>query len=155
MFRWEWGVVRVAFKMVPTSVDMLGSDTPQTLPSNREVIQPSNHFLVREADHRMWSRRCSVVWINEDHSFNRPKGGLGPRLRYGMGHIVGLKPEAQMDLDIIGPYNSPPLICARFSGTNQGIQGVMAIWEVQRVDIGRLRNPLMCPQKARCIWLFA
>ena len=103
----------------------------------------------------MWSKRYSVVWINEDHSFYRPKGGLGPRLRYGMGHIIGLKPETRMDLDIIGPYNSPPLICARFSGTNQGIQRVMAIGEVQRVDIGRLRNPLMCPQKARCTWLFA
>ena len=103
----------------------------------------------------MWSKRYSVVWINEDHSFYRPKGGLGPRLRYGMGHIIGLKPEAWMDLDIVGLYNSPPLIRARFSGTNQGIQRVMAAREVQRVDIGRLRNPLMRPQKARCTWLFA
>ena len=56
-----------------------------------------------------------------------------------------------MDLDIAGPYNSPPLICTQFSRMNQGIQGVMAIREVQRVDIGQLRNPLMRPQKWRCI----
>ena len=31
-------MVRVVLEMVPTSVAMLGSDTPQTLLSNREVI---------------------------------------------------------------------------------------------------------------------
>ena len=46
-------MVRVALEMVPTSVDIFGSNTPQTLPSNQEVIRPSSHFLVREADHRM------------------------------------------------------------------------------------------------------
>ena len=29
MFRWEWGVVRVALEMVPTSVDMLDNDIQQ------------------------------------------------------------------------------------------------------------------------------
>ena len=27
--RWEWSVVRVALELVPTSVHMLGNDTPQ------------------------------------------------------------------------------------------------------------------------------
>ena len=45
-----------------------------------------------------------MVWIDEDHLFDGLKGGLGLRLRYGMGHIIGLKPEAQMDLDIAGSY---------------------------------------------------
>ena len=71
-----------------------------------------------------------------------------------MGHIIGLKPKAQMSLDIVGPYNSPPLIHDRLSGTNQGIQGATITREVQQVDNGRLRNPLMRPQKARCIRLF-
>ena len=29
MFRWEWGVVRVALEKVTTSVDILRSDIPQ------------------------------------------------------------------------------------------------------------------------------
>ena len=155
MFRWEWGVVRVALEMVSTFSRHVRQWCFLTLSSNREVIRPSNYFLVREADHQMWSRRRSVVWINEDHSFNRPKGGLGPGPRYGMGHIIGLKPEARMGLDFARLYNSPPLIRAQFSRTNQRIQGVMVAREVQWVDIGRLRNPLMRPQKVRCIWLFA
>ena len=51
------------------------------------------------------------------------------------------------------PYISPPLIRAQSSRTNQGIQEAITIQEAQRVDIGRLRNPLMRLQKARCIWL--
>jgi len=49
------------------------------------------------------------------------------------------------------PYISPPLIRAQSSGMNQGIQEAITIQEAQRVDIGRLRNPLMRPQKARCV----
>ena len=105
MFRWEWGVVRVALEMVPTSVAMLGSDTPQTLLSNREVIRPNNHFLVREADYRMWSRRCNVVWINEDRSFTGLKGGLRAGLGDGISHVIRLKPKAQMGLGITWSYN--------------------------------------------------
>ena len=51
------------------------------------------------------------------------------------------------------PYISPPLIRARSSRTNQEIQEAITIWEAQQADIGWLRNPLMCPQKACCVWL--
>ena len=47
-----------------------------------------------------------MVWIDEDHLFNGLKGGLRLGLGYGMGHIIRLKLEAQMDLDIAGPYSS-------------------------------------------------
>ena len=51
----------------------------------------------------------------------------------GMSHVIKLKSKAQMGLDITGLYInlglditglyiSPPLIHARLSGTNQGIQ---------------------------------
>ena len=68
-----------------------------------------------------------------------------------MGHTVGLELKAQMGLDIPLSYISPPLIHARLSGMNQGLQGVITIREAQQVDIGRLRNSLMRPQRACCI----
>ena len=39
-------------------------------------------------------------------------------------------------------YISPPLIRARLSGMNQGIQEVIAIREAQWVDIGRFQRPI-------------
>ena len=68
-----------------------------------------------------------------------------------MGHTVELGSKAQLGLGITAPYIIPPLIRAQLSRTNQGIQEAIAIREAQRVDIGRLRNPLMRPQKARYV----
>ena len=115
MFRWEWGMVRVALELVLTSVDMLGNNTPQTLLSNQKVIWLSNHFLVREADYRMWSKRCNVVWINEDHSFTGLKGGLRVGLGDGISHVIRLKPKAQMGLGITRPYKYVIVICEYLS----------------------------------------
>ena len=44
-----------------------------------------------------------VMWY-EDHLFNGLKDSLRLGLRDGVGHIIGLKPEAQMGLNIAGPY---------------------------------------------------
>ena len=51
------------------------------------------------------------------------------------------------------PYISPPppLIHAWPPGTNQGIQEMITTREAQQVDIGRLRDPLMRPQKVHRI----
>ena len=68
-----------------------------------------------------------------------------------MGHTIESRSKAQLGLGITVLYISPPLIRARPSGMNQGIQEAIAIREAQRVNIGRLRNPLMCPQKARYV----
>ena len=68
-----------------------------------------------------------------------------------MGHTVESRSKAQLGLGITMLYISPPLIYARPLGTNQGIQEEIAIREAQRVNIGRLRNPLMRPQKARYV----
>ena len=82
--------------------------------------------------------------------------GLGLRwLGVGvMGHIVESEYKAQMGLGITMSYISSPLIRARFSRTNQGIQDTIAIWEALWVDMGWFRNPLMCFQKVCSTWLF-
>ena len=52
------------------------------------------------------------------------------------------------------PYISPPPpppIHAWPPGMNQGIQETITTREAQQVDIGRLRDPLMRPQKVRRI----
>ena len=77
--------------------------------------------------------------------------GLRKKEVDAMGHTVESESKAQLGLGITMPYISPPLIRVRLSGTNQGTQEAIAVREVQRVDIGRLRNSLMCPQKARYI----
>ena len=52
-----------------------------------------------------------------------------------MGHTIESKPKAQMGLSITMPYISPPLIPARLSGMNQGVQEAIATWEALWVDI--------------------
>ena len=69
--------------------------------------------------------------IDEDHLFNGLKGDLRLGPRGNTGHIVRLKLEAQMCSNITGPYNSPPLIRAQFSRTNQGVQEAIVTQEVQ------------------------
>ena len=46
------------------------------------------------------------------------------------------------------PYISPPIDSCPVLEDEQGVQEAITIWEAQWVDIGRLRNPLMCFQKA-------
>ena len=62
-----------------------------------------------------------------------------------MGHTVESRSKAQLGLVIIVPCISPLLICVRLSGMNQGTQVAIAIQEAHRVDIGWLKNSLMCP----------
>ena len=149
-------MVRIALEMVPTLVSMLSSANPWHCWATERQYNRAITFLLGKQVTRTWFWKFSVVWIDEDHLFNGFKGDLRPGLRGNMGHIIGLKPKAQMSLDIVGPYNSPPwfVIRDRLLGTNQGIQGTTITREVQQVDNGRSRNSLMCPQKARCIRLF-
>ena len=48
-----------------------------------------------------------------------------------------------------GPYISPPLICSRLSGTNQGARGVVVAQETQRVCFGRLQRSINAFLKRR------
>ena len=64
-----------------------------------------------------------------------------------MGHIIGLKPEAQMGLDIARPYISPPLIRAQFSGTNQGIQGANGYLRSSTGRYWMVKEPINAPSK--------
>ena len=47
-----------------------------------------------------------VVWTDEDLLFSGLKVGLRLGLEDGISHVIRLKPKAQMDLDITGPYNT-------------------------------------------------
>ena len=71
-----------------------------------------------------------------------------------MGHVIKLGSKAQIGLKVPCRTLAPPppgAIHAWPLGMNQGIQETITTREAQQVDIGRLRDPLMRPQKVRRI----
>ena len=133
---------------------------------NRGIMSPINHAPVRGvpcwADLRLratmnmhYSDSLNGFWVGRNVVRPGPMALASPRSSFGQ---VGWVRRPYHKVGAQGPngsggsmsYISPPLIRARSSGTNQGIQEAKTIQEAQQVDTGWLRNPLMRPQKVRC-----
>ena len=112
--------------MILTSANMFGIDTPKDLPSYRETMLPSIFATSRGTTDYAWIRTGRHVSHLRLLSLNGPVWSmrLGP-----CGDAIMFGPWAQWGWGFFGPYNSTPLIRARFLGTNQGTQRAKGLVE--------------------------
>ena len=79
-----------------------------------------NCELYISRSHAQWALGLAQWHGSWAHGLSRLKAQLRRKGLEPMGRIVGLKFVAQVGLGTLVPHISPPLICARPTGTNQG-----------------------------------